>query len=443
MKFWTSGVKAVLFVLCFFLLMPQPGKAIPAFARKYGVKCYTCHTIPPALNKNGYMFKRLGYRMPPDEMDGTKPAPKISDLDKDIKFSLTNSFAVILQTSVTQDKTVADAGNTTSASPSTSCGSTVSASSSCSSFNLDEAAMFVAGAIPESGFSYFGHYELYQDGGSGLEQGFGVWTGGRANSSYFVKGGEIHMQEGEGTRAAMFYNLFPDPAYTLTNVDPINFTLDQHPVGVDVGYTWASNYFQRIFAISAKVTNGLNADGSEILSGSQKNSKDVWADADYWFGPDGGVTVMMYRGSKDQIQNAGAPNQFTYRPTFYRAGAFGNYLFFDKLDLLGGYIRSQDDWEWVQGGPMSHYIANTYRGEVDYYIKTGTAIMARLDRGTARIDPQPLMHTRAWGIGVEHALTDRGNVVGRATYNQEHDGDSLALVGTTDKKFMLDFRFMW
>ena len=46
-------------------------------------------------------------------------------------------------------------------------------------------------------------------------------------------------------------------------------------------------------------------------------------------------------------------NEFTYRPTFYRAGVFGNYLFFDKLDLLGGYIRSHDDWEWTQGGPMS------------------------------------------------------------------------------------------
>ena len=200
-------------------------------------------------------------------------------------------------------------------------------------------------------------------------------------------------------------------------------------MGVDAGYTWASNYFQRIFAVSAKVTNGLNADGSEILAGSTKNSKDVWADADYWFGPDGGITVMMYRGSKDQIQNSGASNQFTYRPTFYRTGAFGNYLFFDKLDLLGGYIRSQDDWLWTQGGPTSHYIANTYRGEADYYIKTGTVLMARLDRGTASIDPQPLMHTRAWGIGAEHALTARGNVVVRAAYNQEHDGDPVALAG--------------
>ena len=443
MKIWIRGFKPFLLVFAILIALPAPSHAIPAFARKYGVKCYTCHTIPPALNKNGYMFKRLGYRMPPDEMDGTKNAPSIVALDKNIKFNLINSLALILQGSVTYDHTVADAGNVTSASPSTSCASDTQQSSSCSSFNLDEAALFIAGAIPDTGFSYFGHYELYQSGSNDLEQGFGVWTGGRANRSFFIKGGEMHMQEGEGTRAAMFYNLFSDPAYTLTNIDPINFTLDQHPVGVDVGYTWASNYFKNIFAVSAKVTNGLNADGSEILDSSTKNSKDVWVDGDYWFGPDGGVTVMFYRGTKDQIQNSGAENQFTYRPTLDRVGAFGNYLFFDKLDLLGGYIHGRDDWEFVQGGPKANYTQNTYRGEADYYFKTGTVVMARADRGTATIPTQPTVHTRAWGIGAEHALSELGNVIVRASYNQEHDADPVALAGTTDKLFRLDFRFMW
>lgn len=443
MKVWIPGLKTGLLLIGFILLMPQAGNAIPAFARKFGVKCYACHTIPPALNKNGYMFKRLGYRMPPDEMDGTKAAPKVSALDNDIKFSLTNSMALILQASFTEDKTVADPGSVTSASPTTSCPSDTQQSASCSSFNLDEAALFDVGTVPLTGFSYFAHYELYQDGGSGLEQGFGVYTGGRANSNYFVKVGEMHMQEGEGTRAAMFYNLFPDPSFTLANVDPINFSLDQHPVGVDAGYTWASNYFKNIFAVSAKVTNGLNADGSEILGASTRNSKDVWADGDYWFGPDGGVTVMMYHGSKDQIQNAGAANQFTYTPAIWRAGAFGNYLFFDKLDILGGYMRSEDDWEWNQTGPASHYIANGYRGEVDYYFKPGTAVMARYDRANEDIAPQPHMITQAWGIGGEQALTSLGNIVLRATYNQEHDGDPVALVGTTDKLFKLDIRYMW
>lgn len=432
MKSCAVIVRAILLVFALILLMPERGNAIPAFARKYGVKCYTCHTIPPALNKNGYMFKRLGYRMPPDEMDGTKAAPKITALDKDIKFSLTNSFAILLQGSVTEDKNIAETGTT----PAT-------ASSTTSSFNLDEAAFFVAGAVPETGFSYFGHYEMYQDGDNFLEQGFGVWTGGKANSSYFIKGGKIHMQEGEGTRASMFYNLFPDPAFTLTQTDPINFTLDQAPVGVDFGYTWASNYFKNVFAVSAKVTNGLDADGNVINNASTKNSKDVWADADYWFGPDGGVTVMMYRGSKDQVQNAGTPDEFTYRPTFFRTGVFGNYLFFDKLDLLGGYIHGQDDWQFVQGGPKANYTQNTYRGEADYYLKTGTVIMARVDRGTSTIPTQPTMHTRAFGFGAEHALTQTGNMVVRASYNQEHDGDPVALLGATDKLFKLDFRFMW
>ncbi len=432
MKIPARAIKSFLLVFVLLTLVPASSRAIPAFARKYGVKCYTCHTVPPALNKNGYMFKRLGYRMPPDEMDGTKPAPKIVALDKDIKYNLINSFALIMQASVTEDKNVVETG----ATPSTS-------SSTDSSFNLDEAALFVAGPVPDTGFSYFAHYELYQDGSNGLEQGFGEWTGGRANSSYFVKAGEIHMQEGEGTRATMFYNLFPDPAYTLTNTDPINFTLDQHPVGVDVGYTWASSYFKNVFAVSAKVTNGLNADGSEILQASTKNSKDVWADADYWFGPDGGVTVMMYRGSKDQNQTDTEGNPFTYRPTFYRVGGFGNYLFFDKLDLLGGYVRSKDDWRWDQTSPMSNYTADNYRAEADYYFKPGTVVMARIDRGVAKIAPNPNVHTRAWGIGAEHSLTQLGNIVLRATYNQEHDADPVALLGTTDKLFKVDFRFMW
>ena len=159
MKLRPSAVKVTLLVFGFVLLMPQQGHAIPAFARKYGVKCYACHTVPPALNKNGYMFKRLGYRLPPDEMDGTKPAPKITELDKNNKFDLTNALALVLQTSFTADKTVADTGNTTSSSPSSSCNSGVDGtqqSASCSSFNLDEAALFAAGAIPETGFSYFG-----------------------------------------------------------------------------------------------------------------------------------------------------------------------------------------------------------------------------------------------------------------------------------------------
>jgi hypothetical protein len=417
----------VLAILAYAVLAPQPGRAVPAFARKFGLKCYSCHTIPPALNKTGYMFKRLGYRLPPDEMDGTKAAPRIVDLDKDIKFNLTNSLAVIAQGSFTVDKTSGDGVGPTSSS----------------SFNLDEAALFVAGAVPDSGFSYFTHFELYQAGSTYLEQAVMSYTGGRANSSYFIKAGEMHMQEGEGTRAAMFYNLFPDPAPLLTNSSPTNFSLDQHPVGVNVGYTWASNYFKQVFAVSGKVTNGLNADGSEILFNSTKNSKDYWFDADYWFGPDGGVTFMTYRGTKDQVQNAGAPDEFTYRPTIRRYGFFGNYLFFDKLDILGGYLRDNDDWQAEPTGKPGSFISNGYRAEVDYYIQRGFAVMARYDNMKQSVTGGPAYHTTAWNFGGEKALTELGNVVVRATYGHETDRDPVSGSANTDKLFKLDVRLMW
>src|SRR5450759_2108032 len=149
-KRWMSVGLPLCAALAFSLFVPQRSQAIPAFARKYNVKCYACHIMPPALNKNGYMFKRLGYRMPPDEMDGTKPAPKISELDKNIKFSVTNSLALIAQGSFTADKTKGDEISPTSST----------------SFNLDEVAMFAAGSVPDSGFSYFTHFELSQGGSS-------------------------------------------------------------------------------------------------------------------------------------------------------------------------------------------------------------------------------------------------------------------------------------
>src|ERR1039457_4231388 len=391
---WLPAVMPVLAVLGYAVWAPQQGQAIPAFARKFGLKCYACHTIPPALNKNGYMFKRLGYRLPPDEMDGTKAAPKIAEMDNNIKFAITNSLAVIGQGSFTIDKNLADG----------------SAPTSSSSFNLDEAALFVAGAVPETGFSYFTHFELYQGGSTNLEQAIMSYTGGRANSSYFIKAGEMHLQEGEGTRAAMFYNLFPDPAPLFENVSPVNFSLDQHPVGVDVGYTWASNYFKQVFAVSAKVTNGLNPDSSEILFNSTKNSKDYWVDADYWFGPDGGVTFLAYQGSKDMVQNQGAADEFTYRPRVRRYGIFGNYLFFDKLDVLGRYVNSNDDWQDEAGAKTTQFISNGYRAELDYYLQRGFAVMARYDRMKQSIGGGPATHTNAWNIGSEKALTEMGNV---------------------------------
>ncbi len=45
--------------------------AKPANARKYNVDCTYCHTAWPQLNRQGYQFRLLGYRMPWEVYNGT------------------------------------------------------------------------------------------------------------------------------------------------------------------------------------------------------------------------------------------------------------------------------------------------------------------------------------------------------------------------------------
>ena len=49
--------------------------AIPAFARKYGTSCQTCHTVYPKLTPFGEAFRRNGYRFPGVDSDYVKQEP--------------------------------------------------------------------------------------------------------------------------------------------------------------------------------------------------------------------------------------------------------------------------------------------------------------------------------------------------------------------------------
>jgi len=63
-------------VLTLVLSVPRPAAAVPAFARKYGVRCTVCHEAWPVLNDFGRAFRDNGYRMNlgKDEPSVTDPA---------------------------------------------------------------------------------------------------------------------------------------------------------------------------------------------------------------------------------------------------------------------------------------------------------------------------------------------------------------------------------
>jgi hypothetical protein len=54
------------------LASASPAGAIPAFARKYGTSCLTCHTAYPKLTPFGEAFRRNGYRFPGVDSDYVK-----------------------------------------------------------------------------------------------------------------------------------------------------------------------------------------------------------------------------------------------------------------------------------------------------------------------------------------------------------------------------------
>jgi hypothetical protein len=58
------SVLAAVFVLTFLILSAsQPANALPAFARKYGLRCSACHESWPALNNFGLKFRDNGYQL--------------------------------------------------------------------------------------------------------------------------------------------------------------------------------------------------------------------------------------------------------------------------------------------------------------------------------------------------------------------------------------------
>jgi len=52
-----------LIVLSVLLTCSQPANALPAFARKYGLRCSACHESWPMLNYFGQKFKDNGYQL--------------------------------------------------------------------------------------------------------------------------------------------------------------------------------------------------------------------------------------------------------------------------------------------------------------------------------------------------------------------------------------------
>ncbi len=410
---------------------PRNAFAVPQYARRYHINCYACHTIAPVLNEQGYMFQRLGHHLPPS-LDPNGAIERILDLvQKEPEWSLANNASLAVS------------DFSLSAQRSTAQGQ---APSSTSAIQVGSWNAYFGGWVPNTQFFYYSEFDIVTGGATSpnMPNAHIGYVGGNAKSSWYATVGREHLQVSEGTRAADVYSLLPNSPLIFENLGPTNFVLDQSPVGAEVGYTWASSKYRDIIGANVKVTNGDHADGSEILTNdSTKNSKDVWADADWWYAPESGISFMTYQGQKNQIQNAGLANQFSYYARIRREGVFANYMIGrDKVDVLGGYLHGKDDWEDPATGAPGSYLSNGYFTEIDCYVQRGFSLEGRYDR--LRQDVSGGIHPtnlEQWQTGAEKAFTPEGNIVGRLAVGNFHGIDPVAFTSSATRTYEADIQF--
>ena len=58
------GVLTVICTSLFVMTSVRTVGAVPSFARRHKLSCSTCHTVFPALNEYGRLFRAKGYRLP-------------------------------------------------------------------------------------------------------------------------------------------------------------------------------------------------------------------------------------------------------------------------------------------------------------------------------------------------------------------------------------------
>jgi hypothetical protein len=135
------------------LLLSPSAWAVPAFARRYGVTCSTCHSAWPVLNATGLAFKLSGYR----RLNGFDMKPTTQDIELAMGALTIPSIppvAVTASTGLDWQKILRRASDGTRASQ------------TGSSIDLDNATLFVATPLGEhlSAFFEFPMFETHAPG---------------------------------------------------------------------------------------------------------------------------------------------------------------------------------------------------------------------------------------------------------------------------------------
>ncbi len=324
-------------------LQPPPAEAIPAWARQYNADCGLCHyPAVPRLNAMGYRFRWAGFRMP--EELGQEP-----DVTAVGNYLSARGRGRYVYADSDQTETVSE-------------------------FQWHDTTLFYAGAITPH-LSAFNELEWEAEDDVSLVAQL-QWLSGRPERFTTVRAGQFHTlpRVGVGPLDRPTGISTPSIFSERLTTSPVPFRLSDDQRGIEVAH------IMRTSRLALQVTNGLDASGSGT-AGDQDTAKDVLLVYERLLDEAAsGLTLLGYRG----VWHDGLTDD-DY--TFYRYGGAVNKVFPGGFDVLGGYVRSQDDLPSVAGPNLQ---AQAFFVELQQYLRRPDIIVLgrydwiEPDRDTAR-----------------------------------------------------------
>ena len=307
------------------LLLAAEAGATPAYGRRYGVSCTTCHaSLPPRLNNFGIVFRKAGFRMPDSDDDGKLVFKTVA------AHGIGDAASFVANVDARRDQKSEEGNRTT--------------------LELGEVEV-VAGTAIGNHLSAQAMFVPWDDGMSQLENAEVQYNAGSARHQFVVRGGlmETYLwQKANHGRLTLTTPLVFAETSPVAIEGRVPFGLGANQIGAEVGYLFTSLKDGKLSStmLTAAVLNGVNTEGERAIRNTTSGA-DVYLQALQLFGARNTLSGFYYRGRSALEVGAGLEGEAPpdTRQRFERFGLRGNYLLADRLDLVAGAALGKDRLE--------------------------------------------------------------------------------------------------
>jgi len=330
-----------------------PAEATPAYARRYGLECTSCHSpLPPRLNTVGMVFRRAGFRLPDADDNGKLQLKTIA------AHGIGDAMAVAAQLDGHHDQAVAPGTSRTGA-------------------ELSEVEMIMGTAVGDRYSTQVLFIPWNDASESELENAEAQMNLGPPESQFIVRAGLaqplVWQKAGHGSMS-LSSPLILDEGSAAPIGSFAGPGLGHMLTEVEAGYMRTRLVAGHITSTLASVAalNGFTADGSAARQHSGDGA-DVLIQGTQLFGSRNTVNAFYYDGHAVIVP--GATGADSLRDRFTRFGLTGNYAPIDAIDVAAGFGTGRD-----RSDELGRKVTNRgYYGEVTGQIRQYWIAMYRHD----------------------------------------------------------------